>query len=224
MVPARRFLFNTDAAVLAVTVVAISGLALALGAVFDEKAGFCNAICPVLPVERLYGQRPLIDLGNPGCPTCTHCTQTGCIDLAPEKSIAQTLGPTRRSSAWTRTSFGAFAAAFPGFVVGYYTTQDGPLSSAGAVYLTVFGWALASWVITAAVVRVGGLSAARITPILAGLAVGLYYWFAAPLLAAGLSLEAAAWPLRLSFLTLVAVWLWQASRPVPRRSALSSAV
>jgi len=134
LVPARRFAFNTDGTSLAIVIVAVGLLALALGVVFDAKAGFCNAICPVLPVERLYGQAPLLQVPNARCPSCSLCTQRGCIDLSPEKSVAQTLGTTRQSAAWLRTGFGAFAAAFPGFIIGYYTSSDVALSAAGSVY------------------------------------------------------------------------------------------
>jgi len=87
MVPARRFLFNTDGTALAITITAVAVLALVLGFVFDMKAGFCNALCPVLPVERLYGQRPLFKVPNAHCKPCTLCTRRGCIDLVQTKSV-----------------------------------------------------------------------------------------------------------------------------------------
>ena len=55
LVPARRFLCNEHGIALAVVVISVAVAALAFGAVFDFKAGFCNAICPGLPVEKLYG-------------------------------------------------------------------------------------------------------------------------------------------------------------------------
>ena len=65
MVPARRFLFNANAVALASTIAAVALAALVLGIFFEGKAGFCNSICPVLPVERLYGQSPLMQVSNP---------------------------------------------------------------------------------------------------------------------------------------------------------------
>ena len=73
LVPARHVLFNTDGPILAGTIAAVAALAIAGGLAFDAKAGFCNAICPVLPVERLYGQSPLVRIGNPRCSSCTAC-------------------------------------------------------------------------------------------------------------------------------------------------------
>ena len=44
MVPARRFLFNVDGPVLALTVLAVIALAVVLGGLVGAKAGFCNSI------------------------------------------------------------------------------------------------------------------------------------------------------------------------------------
>lgn len=207
LVPARRFLFNTDGVALAVTIGVIGLLALVLGAFYDLKAGFCNAICPVLPVERLYGQRPLLQVGNPRCRPCTLCTHAGCIDLSPTKSIAQTLGRGRRSVRWLGRPFGVFAAAFPGFIIGYFTLQDGSLAAAPAVYLHVGLWSVGSFLVVAALVLIGRLTAARAMPTLAALAVGLYYWFtpatAVPALGGG---EVAVAGVRVLLLALVGAW------------------
>jgi hypothetical protein len=211
LVPGRRFLFNTEGTALAAVIIAVAVLALLLGALFDAKAGFCNGICPVLSVERLYGQRPFVALGNPRCSSCNKCTGAGCIDLAPPKSISQILGQARRDSSWLFTSFGGFAAAFPGFVFGYFRLADGPLGDAGTVYLTVLGWALVSYVVTAVVVLIGHPSAARAFPVLGAAAVGLYYWFVAPTVAstAGDTTWLAA-VIRVVALVTVAFWLWRA--------------
>ena len=182
LVPARHFLFNTNGPALAVIIVAVALVAFALGAFFDAKAGFCNAICPVLPVERLYGQRPLLDVDNARCSPCTTCAARGCLDLSATKSVAQTLGPARRTSAWLATPFGAFAAAFPGFVVGYFTVTDGPISQAGAIYGNVVAWMAASWIATALVVTVFRVGFQRALLALGGGSLGLYYWFAAPVI------------------------------------------
>jgi hypothetical protein len=211
MVPARRFLFNTNGPVLAVTIAGVAVLALVLGLVFDKKAGFCSGICPVLPVERLYGQSPLLAVGNPRCLPCTMCTTRGCIDIALSKSIAQTLGRARASHAWLQTGYGIFAAGFPGFVVGYNLTEDGGLASAGSVYLTVALWTAGSYLATQVLVRALGLSAAVTIRYLGALALGLYYWFVAPVVTDHLALP--AWVpivVRTAALALVALWLWRA--------------
>lgn len=217
MVPARRFLFNNDGIAMTATVSLVAVAALVLGVFYDAKAGFCNALCPVLPVERLYGQHPLVDVANPRCRPCTGCTIRGCIDLGPRQSVAQTLGAASRSHAWLLTGFGAFAAMFPGFVAAYYTVDDVPLAAAGSVYLHVASWAIGSWVVAAAVVRILGLSARVAVPVLGALAVGIYYWFATPVVVEAVgSIEEAIPPLRVALLAVVTLWLWRALRTSPR--------
>lgn len=211
MVPARRVLFNTDAAMLAVTIAAVALLAVVLGAVFEAKSGFCNALCPVLPVERLYGQAPLVKLSNPRCDGCSHCSVKGCIDLAPAHAIAPMVKGSGAGRAWFGSAFGIFAAGFPGFVLGYYLVPDGPPTGAPAVYGTVAAASVASWLLTVFIASLFRLSARAMMPVLAAAAAGVYYWFASPILAGTLLLgPAGGHALRVAFLGLVGVWLFKA--------------
>jgi len=217
LVPARRFLFNEHGIPLAVVVIAVAVAALLLGTIFDAKAGFCNAICPVLPVEKLYGQHPFVELTNPHCALCLLCTPKGCIDLAPSKSAMQALGSAQRSAAWLKTAFGVFAAALPGFIIGYFTTADGPLSAAPSVYLNVALWAGGSYIVVAVFVRLFKVRAAISLSVLAATSVGLYYWFSAPIIAATLGIVAVGTVvIQSAALALVGVWLWRAIRRVRR--------
>ena len=183
MVPARRILFNVNGPALAITIVTVAVLATGAGAMYSRRAGFCNAICPVLPVEKLYGQSPLLRVASARCGDCNVCTPIGCIDLAGDKTMSQTLGPTRRSTAWLATPFGVFAVAFPGFVIGYFTTGNGALATAAGLYLHVLLWSAASAGTLAGTILLSRAPARLTVPLLGGLAFGLYYWFAAPALA-----------------------------------------
>lgn len=212
MVPARRFLFNTDGRALAATILAVGILALLAGVRFSRRAGFCNTICPVLPVEKLYGQGLLMQVGSARCRDCTLCTPIGCIDLARDKTVAQTLGANRRDARWLMTPFGAFAAAFPGFVVGYFTLTDGPPATAGAVYWHVLLWATASVVVAGTLVRLLRIPGRLAVAALGGLAAALYYWFAATGLSAAYGAgegRAGEVLIRAAALGLVAFWFYR---------------
>lgn len=219
MVPARRFLFNENGSVLAITVAVVAVLALVGGLLFDKKGGFCNALCPVLPVERLYGQRPLLKISNPRCQPCTTCTRLGCLDLIPTKSAHRMLGEWHVSNRWVVTPYGAFALAFPGFVAAYYLTPDGPLSSALNVYGAIVLGSLVSWVVLASAFVASGLKSAQALLVAAGLAVGIYYWFAPPGVAQAFGLSGAVmWALRVVSLAFVAVWFVRGWTSNGRRS------
>jgi nitrite reductase (NADH) large subunit len=218
IVPARKFLLQTDGTAFAVLVGGVSLLALVLGAVFQTKAGFCNSLCPVLPVERLYGQRPLMDSGNPRCGDCDLCTPRGCLDLTVTKAVPQTLGPTRRTTGWLNTAFGAFAAGFPGFVYGFGTSAQVEVSQAGLIYLYVGMCTAVSYLTARLVVRAGKFRAEQALPVLAAAAAGAYYWFAAPGTAETLALgRSGMWMLRGVALGFVAWWLVGGRRAVGGR-------
>jgi len=225
LVPARRFVFNTDGPALAMVVIAVALLSLAMGFVFDRKAGFCNAFCPVLPVERLYGQDPLTDVSNPRCPTCTLCTRKGCVDLTPRRSAQAAASASGHR--WLFTPYGTFAAAFPGFVVSYYLVPDGGWADAGSVYLRIASGSVLSWAVVASVVAGFRPKSRAALPVLGIFALGLYYWFGAPGIAEAWSLGSSfTLSVRIASLILIGVWLWR--RPsrsdVGPRASRSSAL
>jgi hypothetical protein len=229
LVTLRHVLFNgfnaSDGAVLASVIVGVAVLALVLGRCFDSKVGFCNSICPVLPVERLYGQRPLLVVSNPRCTPCRRCTAAGCIDLTREGSIPELLAQAPSSRPWFLTSMGAFAAAFPGFVLGYNLAHDGPPSTTGQIFGVVGLWTLVSFAVTCSLAWGLRVRARHAFPALGATAAGIYYWFSAPVLSRaygldpdgwrGTSVSVAALAIRAGAFVLIATWLWRA---LPRRS------
>ncbi|MEX0892613.1 MAG: hypothetical protein WEB88_10620 [Gemmatimonadota bacterium] len=180
IVPLRLVLFNDSGPALALFVVSVLVVALVGGLLYAGKAGWCATFCPVLPVERLYGQAPPVQADHAHCATCTGCI-AGCYDLGAGRSMAHAVG-NRRGEPLYRSPMGIFAAAFPGFVLGYFTAPEAPtvlqaygwilsVAAGGAVLLMAFQ----------ALVRIGTLSMTRIA---AALAIGLYYWFTVPAVAA----------------------------------------
>lgn len=209
LVPARRFLFNTDGPILAIVVLAVTALAFGLGWFVKAKGGFCNSICPVLPVEKLYGQAPFFGVRNARCVPCNHCTAKGCHDLDPTTSARHAAGNGNGPRAWMKTPFGLFAAGFPGFIYGYFQLADTGFDGALTVYATILGYAVASLVLFVLLTFVLRIPTHRLLPFLGALSVGIYYWYAAPASFEAFALaggEVARWVL----LAFVAFWLFRA--------------
>lgn len=206
MVPARHLIFNGSGMWLGVTILAVALVSLGMGFLVRAKGGFCNSICPVLPVEKLYGQSPLVSVRNPRCVPCSLCTVKGCLDIDPSISVRTALGNGSGVRQWIRTPFGVFAAAFPGFILGYFQVPDLPLSQWYVVYGTIFAFALGSLIGCAVLAALLRIPTFRLMPFLGALAVGIYYWYAAPA-----SLEAYNLPggvvVRWVLLAFVAFWL-----------------
>ena len=53
------------------------------GMYLKGKSGWCSSICPLLPVQRIYGQTPFALVGNSHCQPCVGCT-TNCYDFNPK--------------------------------------------------------------------------------------------------------------------------------------------
>ena len=209
LIPARHLVLNTNGLVLGTTLILLGIVALVTGLRYSTKAGFCNSICPILPVEKLYGQYPLLKVDNPRCPNCDLCTAKGCWDLGPTKSAIM---PTRRPDRhWTMTAFGAFASAFPGVVLGYFLKEDGdPIV---AVYAMTLGLGALSWIVFAGLSRAFKLTAEMLLPVLGAVAIAVYYYFAATSIAGTLGLGAATIVgIRVAMWALTVVWLWRALR------------
>lgn len=101
---------NGDGLALAAFLIALCGAAVAVGALFTGKT-WCNYICPVSFVEKLYTEpRGLRETPNSQCATCTAC-KPACPDINEENSYwKEVLAPAK-----ARAYF-----AFPGVVLAFY--------------------------------------------------------------------------------------------------------
>ena len=179
IVPLRLVLFNESGVALGLFVLTVLGVALAGGWFMSGKAGWCGTFCPLLPVERLYGQAPLIRIRHAHCAACSGCVRA-CYDLGPAASLGRLTG-TRHArhgmAGLHRSPMGVFAAAFPGFVAGYFSAPVSP------GLLQAYGWvaggAALSAILFMAAQRLAHLSSMSLTRLSAAAAIGIYYWFTA---------------------------------------------
>ncbi len=213
LIPARRFLLNENGLILAFLFIGLGALIIVNSAFYKSKAGFCNSFCPVLAVEKLYGQEPLIQVERPRCQTCALCTAKGCVDLSPNKAISHAVGRRPATSyKWMFSSYGVFAGAFPGFMIGYFTIGNVSVQDAGLVYLHVGQAALISYISVALMVFVLKASWRLVLPILAAISISIYYWFTVPQLVALFDLPADVSRMMLTsaIYTMVGFWLGRA--------------
>lgn len=184
LVPLRHVLFDQNGSALAIFVLTVVSVAVVGGLLFDGKSGWCASICPVLPVERLYGASPLARIPHAHCATCTGCIR-GCIDIDERRSLADIAsGGIRRKSAsrsahsLLRTPFGIFALSFPGFIIGFFTVNvDG---SALDIYFQMLLFSAISYSLLAMISMATRASIMAMLSICAALAISAYYWFTVP--------------------------------------------
>lgn len=181
LVPARHVLLDPHPQATGWTLAALGVAAFIAGFLFDSKSGWCNSLCPVLPVEKLYGQKSWITVENAHCGECRNCTRP-CPDSASGLSLAPTSARVSRRI-WVSLVVGGF----PGFVWGWFQVpvyRDG----VGARELAVaFGLPWGMLLLSLAIfLLLRGILGSRKEPLLAGVfaaaAVSCYYWYRLPAL------------------------------------------
>lgn len=206
----RKILFNTDAFATAVLILGALTMAFVGGVLLKGKSGWCSSICPLLPVQRIYGQTPFALLPNSHCQPCVGCTKN-CYDFNPRVAyIADQYDQDRNYSAYRRF----FAAAFPGFVLAFYTLPNPPEISAGAMYLQFLLYMLVSAGAFTAIDAFASVSSLRVTTIFGALALNIYYWYTAPTLFQTVGEltdqtvhPAFSWAVRLGLFIVTLVWI-----------------
>lgn len=178
IVPLRHPLLDRYGVLTGIVLVAVAALAVALGFVFDLKSAWCSGLCPVYPVEMLYGSRPLVAVPNVQCRTCSNC-------VAPCRDSRNGLTPLDVGrSGPGRSAALVLVGGFPGFVLGWYLVELQAGWSLGREVLWSYGLSLAglaaSLVVFLALWRVAPKGRELLARVFAALAISIYYWFKLP--------------------------------------------
>jgi len=208
LVSSRKWLFDASGAASAALVLFGLGGAFLGGLVFKGKSGWCSSICPLLPVQRLYGQAPFAVLPNAHCKPCVGCTKN-CYDFNPSIAyLADQYDDDRHYVGYRRL----FAGALPGFVYAFYTAPAG--GSLAQIYAHFGLWCALSLALFQLLDVFLKVQRNRLTVLFGAAAITLYYWFVAPAMADGVAQlagvavpEAAPWTLRTVVAGIALVWI-----------------
>src|SRR5919108_2156570 len=145
------------------------------GVLLKGKSGWCSSICPLLPVQRLYGQTPYKLVANSHCTPCVGCTKS-CYDFNPRVAyLADLNDPDKQWGAYRKL----FAAAFPGLVLAFFNL---PEARSGDEILALYGqlglYLAASIAIFFGLDSLLRVSSHKITTLFAATGFSLFYWYA----------------------------------------------
>ncbi len=183
------------------------------GMYLKGKSGWCSSICPLLPVQRIYGQTPFALVGNSHCQPCVGCT-TNCYDFNPKAAYLADLNSQDPYWAGYRKFF---VAAFPGLVLAFFEVPEAPdaipvAEMVGRVALYMAA-SVASFVLLDSFVKV---TTHKLTTLYGALAFNIFYWYGAPNFVAAITSEpcpdAVKWALRAAVLALTAAWVLRGYR------------
>ncbi|HEY6795258.1 MAG TPA: FAD-dependent oxidoreductase [Kineosporiaceae bacterium] len=113
----RALFLDHNGPVLASVMITALIAALVGGLLFTGKSGWCGTFCPLMPVQKLYGQTPALVIKNSHCKTCVGCVKN-CYDFNPRLATLADLNDEDRQWVSQRK---LFAGTFPGFIVAFFT-------------------------------------------------------------------------------------------------------
>lgn len=178
IVPLRHALLDTHATATALALLAMGVAALAMGWVFDYKSGWCVGLCPVHPVERLYGQNPARTFSNAHCAQCQQCSLP-CPDSTPH------IHPLSARKTWQQRLGGLLmVGGFPGFIWGWFHVPDYEAFPTAAQWLQVYAWPLGGAALTLALYLLcrRWVPDKTLTRLFAAAAISCYYYYRIPCL------------------------------------------
>jgi hypothetical protein len=182
VVPMRRIGLNVDGPLTAIMLLSAAVAACTMGALFEMRSGWCTSLCPIHPVEKLYGTNPAITFKNARCDLCEACSNP-CPDSTPQMT------PTLTGVTKVQQVLGNFlVGSFPGFVWGWFQVPDYPPQQVGsAEIITAYVWPLGACIVSYVVFKIGEHifrhkpnARAILHRIFAAAAVSTYYWYRLP--------------------------------------------
>ena len=183
IVPLRHVALNTDGPMTALMLLLSAVVAFSMGSVFEWRSGWCNTLCPIHPVEKLYGFSPAIKVQNMRCDTCKKC-MTPCPDSTRSMNPSIT-GPTLVEKSAGHFMIGGFA----GFIWGWYRMPDYHGDAGVTGIVSAYFWPYAGAMVSLAIYVALRAWACRskadralLVKVFAAAAVSTYYWYRIPAL------------------------------------------
>jgi hypothetical protein len=182
VVPMRRIGLNVDGTLTAIMLLTAAAVAGAMGALFEMRSGWCTSLCPIHPVEKLYGTKPAITFKNARCDLCEACSNP-CPDSTPAMT------PTLTGATKVQQFLGNFlVGSFPGFVWGWFQVPDYPPHQVGShEIITAYVWPLGACIVSYLVFKIGEHifrykddARAILQRVFAAAAISTYYWYRLP--------------------------------------------
>ena len=181
IVPLRHLLLNCNGPATGLLLIPAIITAIGMGLIYDWKSGWCASLCPVHPVEKLYGNNALISLPNAHCAQCANCS-IPCPDSTPNIHPAAV-----RKAVYNKLSGLLTIGGLPGFIWGWFHVPDynGVITLnhiIDAYKMPFAGLAVTFTLFTILKEYVDRKNEHTLISIFAATGVSMYYWYRIPAL------------------------------------------
>lgn len=178
IVPLRHAVFNMNGLATGLLIIAMVAAGTVMGLFYEWKSAWCSGLCPVHPVEKLYGGNILFSLPNAHCSQCQNCV-IPCPDSTPN------IHPASAKKTFVQQLSGLLIiGGLPGFIWGWFHVPDETSSTVngltGVYEMPLLGFAVTFIIygILSSVLPVK--SEKRLISIFAASGVSCYYWYRIP--------------------------------------------
>ena len=179
IVPLRHAIFNNNGPATGLLILSLAVMGIGLGLVYEWKSAWCSGLCPVHPVEKLYGENVLMTLPNAHCHECMNCV-IPCPDSTPNIHPQSS-----KKTIWACMSGFLITGGLPGFIWGWFHVPDETSFTNISGFLDVYQLPFACMMVTLVLYGLlsryfKGTNSRTPVSIFAAAGVSCYYWYRIP--------------------------------------------
>ncbi len=178
ILPMRHVIFDENGLATAILLMSLGSISVIAGTLFEWKSAWCSGLCPVYPVEKLYGINNRWSLPNAHCDKCYRCV-TPCPDTTSGVSPLQS-----NKIIYQKITGLLMVGGFPGFIWGWYQVPNYPGITGIGQLISIYMPPLIGLTVTLALFLIlrSFFKEKILTAIFSAAAVSCYYWFRLPAL------------------------------------------
>ncbi len=178
IVPLRHGIFDMNGPATGILLLSLAFAAIFMGLNYEWKSGWCSGLCPVHPVEKLYGLNSNLYLPNAHCDSCSRCMVL-CPDATPKVNPHSL-----KKNIFHKLNGFLMVGAFPGFIWGWFQVPDATGIRDIPHLLSLYELPLVGMAVTSILYLLlrRFFNEKLLTAIFSATAVSCYYWYRIPAL------------------------------------------
>jgi hypothetical protein len=178
IVPLRHAIFDMNGLATALLIILLGVIAVIGGLFYEWKSFWCSGLCPVHPVEKLYGLKNKLSLPNAHCNECYSC-----VTPCPDSTSGISPLSLKKTMSYRIAGF-LMVAAFPGFIWGWFQVPDYSGIIGIEQLMTIYKLPLLGLFVTSILYLIlrRFIQEKVLIAIFSATAVSCYYWFRIPAL------------------------------------------
>ena len=177
IIPLRHTIFNTSGHATALILTLLALIAFYVGHRYHWKSAWCSSLCPIHPVEKLYGKKSAFELPNAHCKLCVNCVSPCPDSTKPSKNPIK---KKRRLNA--NIAEVLMVGGFPGFIWGWFQVPDYTHGEGWKHLMITYAYPIVAMAFTLIVFlilkkMIAKKNKAILVNLFATAAVSIYYWY-----------------------------------------------